>query len=122
MTPNALHAYRQTEVQSRSPLELVVLLYDGALRFLAAARFGFERNDPAARRQATTRLLAIISELQVTLDLERGGEIAASLDQLYGYMTRRIVESTVTHSPAPLDEVRRLLEGLREAWQGIAAR
>ena len=120
MNPNPLNVYRQTEVQSRSPLELVVLLYDGALRFLAAAKDGFARGDIPARRQATSRLLAIISELQSTLDVERGGEVAASLDELYSYMTRRIVEATSTHSAAPLEEVQRLLETLREGWQGIA--
>lgn len=120
MTPNPLNVYRQTEVQSRSPIELVVLLYDGALRFLAAATDGFERGDIPARRQATSRLLAIISELQSTLDVERGGEVAASLDELYSYMTGRIVEATTTHSAAPLEDVRRLLETLREGWQGIA--
>jgi flagellar protein FliS len=120
MNPNPLNVYRQTEVQSRSPLELVVLLYDGALRFLAAAKDGFARGDIPARRQATSRLLAIISELQSTLDVERGGEVAASLDELYSYMTRRIVEATSTNSAAPLEDVQRLLETLREGWQGIA--
>jgi flagellar secretion chaperone FliS len=130
MTPHPLNVYRQTEVQSRSPVELVVMLYDGALRFLDAARDAFARNDIPARRQATSRLLAIVSELQATLDVERGGEVAVTLDELYGYMTQRVVEATVSHSPAPLDEVRRLLEMLRDAWhtiaqpaaQGVAAR
>jgi len=120
MISNPAYAYRQTEVQSRSPLELVVLLYDGALRFLAAAEDGFARGDIAARRQATSRLLAIVSELQATLDVERGGDIAISLDELYAYMTRRIVEATVTHSAAPLHDVRRVLEMLRGAWQELA--
>jgi flagellar protein FliS len=120
MISNPLQAYRQTEVQSRSPIELVVLLYDGALRFLSVARDGFERGDIPARRQATSRLLAIVSELQSTLDVERGGQVAVTLDDLYAYMTRRIVEATVSNSAAPLDDVRRLLETLREGWQGIA--
>ena len=107
-------------MQSRSPIELVVLLYDGALRFLLAARDGFERGDIPARRQATSRLLAIVSELQSTLDVERGGHVAVTLDDLYTYMTRRIVEATVSNSAAPLEDVRRVLETLREGWQGIA--
>jgi flagellar protein FliS len=120
MPPHPLNAYRQTEVQSRSPLELVVLLYDGALRFLTSAVAAFERNDIPARREATARLLAIVSELQATLDVERGGDIAAHLDELYRYLTRRIVDATTTRSPEPLHEVRRLLEPLRDAWQTIA--
>ncbi len=121
MTPNPLTVYRQTEVQSRNPIELVVLLHDGALRFLAAASAGFASGDIPARRHATSRLLAIVSELQSTLDVERGGAIAASLDELYSYMTGRIVQATVANDAAPLEDVRRVLETLREGWQGAAA-
>ena len=63
-------AYRQTSVQSSSPLELVVLLYDGALRHLLAAREAIRRNDLVARRDAFSKALAIITELQSTLNLE----------------------------------------------------
>lgn len=120
MTQQGLNAYRRTEVQSRTPLELVVMLYDGALRFVTSAREAMARKDIRARRDATSRLLAILSQLQSTLDIQQGGEVASSLDALYDYMTERITTAAVTHDPAPLDEVRRLLEMLREAWQSIA--
>ena len=73
LPPNGLAAYRSVEVQSRTPLELVVMLYDGALRFLATGREAIERKDIRARHEAFSRLLAIISHLQSTLDLD-GGE------------------------------------------------
>ena len=57
-----LDSYRQTQAQSRTPVELVVMLYDGALRFLATARAAIERRDIPARREALSRTLAIISE------------------------------------------------------------
>lgn len=120
MTQQGLNAYRRTEVQSRTPLELVVMLYDGALRFVVSAREAMARRDIRARRDATSRLLAIISQLQSTLDMQQGGEVASSLDSLYDYMTERITAAAVSHDPAPLDEVRRLLETLREAWQTVA--
>lgn len=121
MTQQGLNAYRRTEVQSRTALELVVMLYDGALRFAAVASDAILRRDIAARRDATSRLLAIVSELQNTLDLERGGEVAAALDGLYDYMTRRILEATTANDVAPLAEVRRLLETLRDGWLSVAA-
>lgn len=120
MTQQGLNAYRRTEVQSRTPLELVVMLYDGALRFVVAAREAMARRDIRARRDATSRLLAIISQLQSTLDMQQGGEVASSLDSLYDYMTERITTAAVSHDPAPLDEVHRLLEMLRDAWQTVA--
>ena len=120
MSYQGLNAYRRTEVQSRTSLELVVMLYDGALRFLAQTRDAMARGDIRARQAATSRLLAIISELQSTLDLERGGEIATNLDALYTYMTERVLAGTGAGDPAAIDEVRRLLENLRDGWQAIA--
>jgi flagellar protein FliS len=73
-------AYRQTHVQSRSPLELVVMLYDGALRYLGETEEAMQRGDLVAKRDALSRVFAILSELQSTLNIEQGGETAASLD------------------------------------------
>jgi len=116
-----LNAYRTTEVTSRTPLELVVMLYDGAIRFIGVAKDAIGRGDIRGRSQAISRALAIVSELQSTLDVERGGEMAASLDDLYRYLTQRLIQATIHNDPAPLDESRRLLETLRDGWQTIAA-
>ena len=88
-------AYRQTQIQSRTPLELVVMLYDGALRFIGAARDAVERHDIPARRDALNRALAIVSELQNTLNLRDGGEVAASLDRLYSYVNDRLLAAAI---------------------------
>lgn len=118
---HGLAAYRHTEVQSRTPIELVVMLYDGALRFLGAGRAAIERNDIAARRDAFSRLLAIISELQSTLNIEGGGPVAVSLDELYTFVTQRVMASAMDNSVAPLDEARTVLETLRDGWHQIAS-
>jgi flagellar protein FliS len=120
MTQQGLNAYRRTEVQSRTPLELVVMLYDGALRFAALAHDATLRQDLPARRDATSRLLAIIGELQNTLDLVNGGEVATALDGLYGYMSHRVLEATAGNTPVPLEEVSRLLTTLRDGWLTVA--
>jgi flagellar protein FliS len=113
-------AYRQTHVQSRSPLELVVMLYDGALRFLRETEEAMQRGDLVAKRDALSRVFAILSELQATLNIEQGGETAASLDSLYSYMINRLTEANVQLKPAPVHEVITLLTGLREAWATVA--
>ena len=113
-------AYQQTSVQSSSPLELVVLLYDGALRHLVAAKDATLRNDLIARREAFSKVMAIITELQSTLNIEQGGQVAASLDALYTYMTGRLIDSTAKKDIAGIEEVERLLRPLREAWSTIA--
>jgi flagellar protein FliS len=113
-------AYRQTEVQSRTPLELVVLLYDGGLRFLYQTREAIARGDIAARRDASARALAIVSELQNTLNIEEGGDIARQLDELYTYVNGRILQAAMDNSVAPIDDATRVLSMLRESWAAIA--
>jgi flagellar protein FliS len=114
-------AYRQTSVQSSSPLELVVLLYDGVLRHLTAARTALQSNDLQARRVAFSRALAIVTELQSTLNVEQGGAIAASLDSLYIYVTSRLLDANRSGDVGALDEVDGLLRSLRDAWSQIGA-
>ena len=116
----ASSAYRQIEAQTRSPIELVVMLYDGALRFIAQARDAIERKDIPARREALSRALAIVNELQGTLNREQGGEIAESLGDLYVYINGRLVESAAKQGVGPLDEASHLLAMLRSAWAEIA--
>jgi flagellar secretion chaperone FliS len=113
-------AYYQTQIQSRSPLELVVMLYDGALRFLQQTVDAMERGDLVAKRDSLSRAMAIVTELHGMLDLEQGGEVAASLDSLYTYMIERISTANEQRDPAPLVEVMRLMTGLRDAWSQIA--
>jgi flagellar secretion chaperone FliS len=117
----AAQAYYQTQIQSQSPLELVVMLYDGALRFLQVAADATRRNDLVAKRDGMSRSMAILSELQNTLNLQEGGEVALSLDRLYTYITGRLLDANVKKDPAPIDEAIRLLRPLRDAWAQIAA-
>jgi flagellar protein FliS len=121
MTPTqGLAAYRSTQVQSRTPLELVVMLYDGALRFIGAARDAVERRDIPARREALDRAMAIVSELQSTLNMEAGGDVAANLDRLYDYVNDRLITAAMKNSVEPLDEARKVLDTLRDGWSTIA--
>jgi len=114
-------AYQQTHVQSSSPLELVVLLYNGLLTQIVATRDAGDRGDLVAKRDHLSRAFAILAELQSTLNMEQGGEIAASLDALYTYATGRLSDYNVRSERGALDEVVRLLTPLRDAWSEIAA-
>jgi flagellar secretion chaperone FliS len=120
MTQRGLSTYRQTEVQSRTPLELVVMLYDGALRFTNQARDAATRGDIPARQDAANRALAIVGELQSTLNMDEGGDIARRLDELYTFVSGRILQAAVDNSVGPLDDAARVLAVLRESWVVIA--
>ena len=73
-----------------------------------------------AKRDALSRAMAIVAELHGMLDLEQGGEVAASLDSLYTYMIERLTTANQQRDPAMVLEVMRLMTGLREAWSQIA--
>lgn len=121
LAARGINSYRQAEIQSRTPLELVVMLYDGALRFMAEAREAMLRREVRARAEAISRTLAIVSELQSTLDMTAGGEVAAELDRLYSFVRDRLLDASFTQEVAPLDEATKVLRTLREGWSTISA-
>jgi flagellar secretion chaperone FliS len=116
----AAQTYYQTQIQSQSPIELIVMLYDGALRFMRAAIEAIEKRDLAGKRDAMSRAMAIVSELQSSLNLAAGGDIAKNLDELYSYVNGRLIEANINNSPDPLQESIKLMNTLREGWSQIA--
>jgi flagellar secretion chaperone FliS len=110
------NAYETVGAQSSSPLELVVMLYDGAIRFTKLAKEAHERGDVRSRSANVSRVLAIVSELQSTLDVEKGLDIAHELDRLYHYIMGRLLDVTTKRDAAALDEILGLLGTLRDGW------
>jgi flagellar protein FliS len=121
MTAARANQYLNTQVRSSTPLELVVLLYDAALRHAVAARDAMVRRDISTRRAAMSKLMAVVGELQHTLDLERGGAVARQLDDLYSWALTQLLDATVHQDARRIDDVHRVLTILREGWATIAA-
>ena len=121
MGPRGVDAYRRTVATSSSPLELVVRLYDGAIAFVLEAREAIVKRDVHARTKAVSRAMAIIAELQNTLNVEQGGDVANELDRLYTYMSTRLLDVTGRADDEAAAEVHKLLSTLREGWSQIAA-
>jgi flagellar secretion chaperone FliS len=120
-------AYQTQSILTASPGQLVLMMYDGALRFLAQARAGFDLPEEDSGRivQIHTGLLraqAIIAELQATLDYDAGGEVARNLDRLYDYHLRRLLEANVRKDEAIVIEIERLLRELRDGWAEMLGR
>jgi len=118
--PRGAEAYRRMAVETRSPMELVVMLYDGALRFLEEARGAIARRDVAARAEAVSRALAILTELQGTLDVKQGGEIADRLDGLYAFSISRLLDLTAKQDATAIDDIVKVLKPLRDSWAQLA--
>ncbi|MCX6537720.1 MAG: flagellar export chaperone FliS [Acidobacteria bacterium] len=112
--------YQRTAVECGTPLELVVRLYDGAIANIARARDGASGGDLHARKDGLSKAMAIVSQLQSSLDMTAGGEISTSLDALYTYLIGRMVDANTKKDATALDEVHRLLSTLRDGWQQIA--
>ena len=111
----------ETGVMGASPHRLIVMLYQGARQAIAQARMHVQQGNVSARGEAIGKAIQIVeSGLQLSLNLEVGGEIAERLDALYSYMSRRLLEANIKQSEAMLVEVDGLLATLEEAWIGIA--
>jgi flagellar protein FliS len=116
-----INAYRQVQTESRSPLELVVMLYDGALANLAQAGAAAASGDLRQRGASISKTLAIVGSLQENLNIDEGGAIAQELDRLYLYAMSRLLDVTARHDTSGITEVQKLLGGLRDAWHQAAS-
>ncbi len=114
------HAYRQASVNTMDRSKLVVMLYDGAIRNLKMAIESIRSENLEKAHQGITKARSIISELSVSLDMEKGGEIAANLKSLYLYMFDQLIEANIKKDAAITASVLKLLLQLREAWVSIA--
>lgn len=110
----------ETGVIAASPHRLIVMLFDGAIVAVSSAKQHMQSGSIAAKGQSISKAITIIdSGLRASLDRDTGGEIAQGLDSLYEYMSGRLLEANATNNVDILDEVQRLLEDLRGAWNAI---
>jgi len=116
MYPTQMFAqYQQNQVQA-TPERLVVLLYDGLMRFLAQGRAAMRARDYEKQSESITKAQRILLELDCCLDLEAGGEIAANLRQIYRYCLDRLAYANHRDDARVVEEVLQRVTELREAW------
>ena len=122
MTPyaTAQQAYRDSAVLTATPEQLVVMLYDGARRFLTQAAFAMRQGDLGTSNERLRRAEAIIAELRSTLDMS-AGDIAERLNEIYAFCQRHLMEARFKRDADHIDQVSKLLTELREAWGQVAS-
>jgi len=108
--------YLNQQIASASPEQLLIMLYDGALRFLAQARMAMEQRKVEQRNHSINKARDIISELSATLDHEIGGRIADDLAALYDFMLRELNRANIKNDQQALDTVEHLMSELRDTW------
>ncbi|MCK4391241.1 MAG: flagellar export chaperone FliS [Desulfobacterales bacterium] len=119
MTPRGYEAYNHAVVHTTDNKEQILLmLYDGAVRFVRFARMGIEKKNPKIRGENISKVLGILTELDCALDREGGGELVENLSDLYGYMMNRLTDANVKNDTDALNEVGRLLTELKEGFEG----
>jgi flagellar protein FliS len=114
-----IEAYRQTAIGTQSKGRLIVMLYDGAIKFMKLAIRELEAENYAAKGQYINRAQDIINELNAVLDTDSGGEIAHNLRRLYLFMGRRLSEANTKRDPQMIREVIGLMEELNQSWRAI---
>ena len=117
---NRSSVYQEVSVQTSSPVRLVIMLYEGAIRFLRQSIEAIQVRDLEQKRQYIDRSIAIIQHMQSTLDCDKGLEIAADLDRLYTYITSCILAGSGKLDTAPLEEAIKLLSVLLTGWEQVA--
>jgi flagellar secretion chaperone FliS len=117
----AMQQYQQVQTLTVTPGQLVILLYDGAIRFLHRARQATEEHQIEAAHNTLLRAEDIIAELDATLDETKGGEIVENLHSLYLYCYRKLIEANMNKQVPPIDEVIGILESLLDAWRTAVA-
>ncbi len=119
---NPLKAYKETNIRTASQGKLIVMLYDKAIRQLnlAIQELGKQSRKLDIVHNAVVKAQDVITELTASLDFEKGGEIAKNLLGLYLFFNRQLMEANVRKDAKPMEDVRKLLEELREAWIKIA--
>lgn len=115
-----LKAYKKTAITTSDPMDLLVALYDGFLRFGMQAREQLQREDRGAAGASLSKAIAIVNELNVSLDSGQGEEFAERLGAVYTFVMQELVQCNLKGDPERLDAVLELMRGLRDAWAEAA--
>jgi len=115
-----VQAYAQTQVATTTnQKELIIMAYDGVLRFLNQAKEHMDNQEIEAKYNALSRARAIIQELASTLNMDAGGEIARNLWNLYLFFMEKISEANLTNQAEHIDGIIPSIKELRDAWSNM---
>jgi len=118
---NGFAAYQDTAVTTQSKGRLIVLLYDGAIKFMKLAIRELQAGNYEAKGRYITRAQDIINELNAVLDMNAGGEVAVNLRKLYCFMNNRLSQANIERNPQMIREVITLAEELNQSWRAITS-
>ena len=110
----------ETRVEAASPQRLIIMLYDGAIKAMLGAKAAFSSGEIGVRGESISKAISIVEEgLRAALDRNAGGDIAANLDNLYEYISNRLLYANLKSHEASIDEALKLMVDLRSAWEQL---
>ncbi len=122
MVSTSIKKYRNANAESvvgADPHQLISIIFKHILSNIAIANGAISRNEIENKGKALTKAIALVGELQDSLDMEKGGEISANLFDLYDYIVRTLVQANLENDTAKLEEVRELIVTIKEGWDAI---
>ena len=119
MYNNPYKAYQKTQVTTASKEKILLMLYEGCIRFIKQARLYMQEKKVADKGKMISKALAIMAELNETLDHKVGGQLAADLESLYIFMMDKLIDANIHNSIEDLDVVEKLMTTLYSAWEDV---
>ncbi|WP_193072781.1 flagellar export chaperone FliS [Pseudomonas sp. FME51] len=123
MNAYAMKQYQTVNVNAQvteaDPHRLIQMLLEGGLQRIAQAKGAMEYGNVALKGELIGKAMGIVGGLREAVDTEKGGEIAANLDNLYAFMQQRLSQANLKNDPSMLDDVAKLLREIKEGWDGI---
>ena len=116
---NPYRQYQKTAVTTASREKILLMLYEGAIRFTRQAKEAMKENRVADKGKYISKATAILSELMATLDFKTGGDLAVDLENLYVFMIDKLIEGNIQNEIECLDHVEKLLNTLYVAWKDV---
>lgn len=119
MNHNPYKQYQKTQVTTASREKVLLMLYEGAIRFTKQAHAAMLEKKIAEKGRFISKATAILSELMATLDFKVGGQLAVDLENLYVFMIDKLIEANIHNKPECLEAVEKLLVTLHAAWRDV---
>lgn len=121
MNATGYDVYKRAAINTvHSKEKMLLMLYEGAVRFVKLASMGIDEKNAKIRGENISKVIGILTELDCALDRKAGGELVENLSGLYRYMVDRLTHANVKNDPDALDEVERLLTELKDGFEGAA--
>lgn len=113
---NPYKRYQQAQVETANPLDLIIMMYDGTLKFLNQAKMAIEEKKIEPAHNAIQRAHRIIDELNFSLNMEAGGEVAENLRRFYQYIDTELTKANLKKDPKIIDRIMGLLSEMKSSW------